>query len=573
MELPEVIKGFIAGLAFGGMLPVRPPQPTEVPVEQIEIAYYSDTLNLGDTMLLNCKLYPEDATHRAVDWESSDVSVASIQKINNETALLTTHNTGTIEITCRSTDGYGAYAVVKINIQQGQIFTSVSIAGVQGIPGNLSTRKAYVCFNYAPLTMDGRKLKVEIIDIASGDNTQYKVRDTAIPNIKEIETLYTSKKLKEYYSYISAHIYYIRYNIIATDGSDFRLLNQSIALGTNSQCAPASTMFGFYSSIINTLPTTLYLMVGYTILLGSSYSNTQCIYNDVEFEVVQGNEFIKIDNKSKEVTAIGVGVAIVKVRRTMVATRAATDEVMTEVEFTINCIEEIVPASGSGNFNYGLLSRNGGYFNYDVRYSITENEEVYKIVAGVGLAYKVKVDSVPVEYLELQDDNWIKFKKYGIQSLGIQGKLEKYNCQYDPNVATTSQLAYRSVDLNTLAPFHAINRINVGRAASNYISGNIKLVWTTLNVGGSNSIWGSQNGYTYNKIDCMYNADELKLLDRLYFVNTNNNTLTFTTIVGGGTSTAPIEVYVFEKLVDYNPTVTFQLHDNPNLFAKVEVNW
>lgn len=575
MELPERIKGFMAGLAFGGMLPVRLKQPTEIPVEQIEISYFSDTLNLGDTMLLSCKLYPEDATHRAVDWESSDPSVASVQKINNETALLTTYATGTIDITCRSTDGYGAYAVIKVNIQQGEIFKTLAFTTHSYYLGEKPVRKTALIFNYTPITADGNKMKFRVKDPISGENTEYSIRNTAIPNIKELECKFTTDDIRHYFTRYASLQYYQDFEVEATDGSGLKT-SFSIASGSgNTSCGPATTLYGSYctTNTNSTITSTLYLMIGFTIAMGAVIDNTQCLYNDAEIEIVSGGEFIKLNKDTKEVTAIGVGEVRLIVRRSTLL-RSNLNKSYVEYNFVINCIEyQNLSWSISASSALQLLNKDGDFIPADTMYTILENNNIYKII-GTRRAYKTEVESVPSEYVRLLDDGWFEMIKQPEAKISLQGYCYGYNPAVDPRV-TTSNLNAALLRLeNAVRVIPITTRLDIGTVASQYLDSSKKAVYVMAYMSDSGNYWRAANAYTERRIDCIYNADELRLIDTIYMSgNPTNSTLTLTSVTGTkpGTSGYPFEIYVFDKLVDRDVSVTFQLHDNNKLNSTITI--
>lgn len=71
-----------------------------VSVERLQIEKNETPLRIGQTQKLRCRIFPENATRRNVIWESSDVSVATIDKFGAVTA----YKPGKFKITAYSWD-------------------------------------------------------------------------------------------------------------------------------------------------------------------------------------------------------------------------------------------------------------------------------------------------------------------------------------------------------------------------------------------------------------------------------------------------------------------------------------
>ena len=71
-----------------------------VPVQSIRVARSEMPLRVGHSAGLSCRVYPANATRKGVIWESSDPSVASVDKFGEVSA----HEMGQVEITAYSWD-------------------------------------------------------------------------------------------------------------------------------------------------------------------------------------------------------------------------------------------------------------------------------------------------------------------------------------------------------------------------------------------------------------------------------------------------------------------------------------
>ncbi|MEM9235614.1 MAG: sulfatase-like hydrolase/transferase [Verrucomicrobiota bacterium] len=71
-----------------------------VPVKRLEVTAEESSLSTGQTMQLNCRIHPANATRNGVIWESSDPNVASIDKFG----LLTAYQPGKVTIQAYSWD-------------------------------------------------------------------------------------------------------------------------------------------------------------------------------------------------------------------------------------------------------------------------------------------------------------------------------------------------------------------------------------------------------------------------------------------------------------------------------------
>jgi arylsulfatase A len=70
------------------------------PVQQMRILVPEDTVQVGSSCVLECEVIPKEATLRSVIWQSSNPSIASIDKFGR----LTAHRAGDVEVTAWSWD-------------------------------------------------------------------------------------------------------------------------------------------------------------------------------------------------------------------------------------------------------------------------------------------------------------------------------------------------------------------------------------------------------------------------------------------------------------------------------------
>lgn len=75
-------------------------QKAYVPVERLQIVKGEVPLRVGGSKELECRIYPAEATRRGIVWQSSDPSVASVDKFG----VVTGHRKGNVEITAYSWD-------------------------------------------------------------------------------------------------------------------------------------------------------------------------------------------------------------------------------------------------------------------------------------------------------------------------------------------------------------------------------------------------------------------------------------------------------------------------------------
>lgn len=93
------------------------------PVEKILLTGIQDELIIGRTLQLAAAVLPENANNKAVEWRSSDESVASV----SESGLVTAKKAGQVTITCEAKDGRGASAKAGIKVVDIPDATSITV--------------------------------------------------------------------------------------------------------------------------------------------------------------------------------------------------------------------------------------------------------------------------------------------------------------------------------------------------------------------------------------------------------------------------------------------------------------
>ena len=93
--------------------PIRPVHVLTL-VSEIALSKSELTLKPGDVHRLMATVSPSDASNRAVKWESSDASVATV----NYNGYVTAVSVGTCTITCTAKDGSGTFAQCQVTVKE-----------------------------------------------------------------------------------------------------------------------------------------------------------------------------------------------------------------------------------------------------------------------------------------------------------------------------------------------------------------------------------------------------------------------------------------------------------------------
>lgn len=132
------------------------------------------TLNKGAATTLSVIAAPENATNKNVTWESSDVSVATVDKNGTVTAV----NGGAATITCTAVDGSKLTAKINIFVPSIAVdqkeYTVTSKDGLKvsfkyyGKPGNISISPKKCTYFAADMEQDGENVTLYILPDKAG---------------------------------------------------------------------------------------------------------------------------------------------------------------------------------------------------------------------------------------------------------------------------------------------------------------------------------------------------------------------------------------------------------------------
>ena len=93
---------------------VEPTLATSITLDQTNI-----TAIEGETVVLTATIYPDDVTEKAVVWSVSDVTIATIEPIDNVSAKITVLREGVATITATTIDGSNLSATCTIDVYSG----------------------------------------------------------------------------------------------------------------------------------------------------------------------------------------------------------------------------------------------------------------------------------------------------------------------------------------------------------------------------------------------------------------------------------------------------------------------
>ena len=165
-----------------------------VPASSITLNKQNATMNAGANLQLSATVYPTNASYRTATWESSDVTIATV----NENGLVHAIKPGNVTITAQSTDGYVSttcdivvsLATYEITDNGNNNYTNSEDAHVN----TLTYKRRYnhldwQCF-YVPFDMSYDDWK-DVIEVATINNLhQYDDNNDGIADRTEIELLY-----------------------------------------------------------------------------------------------------------------------------------------------------------------------------------------------------------------------------------------------------------------------------------------------------------------------------------------------------------------------------------------------
>ena len=129
--------------------PIRPVHVVTL-VSEIVLSKEELTLKPGDVHRLMATVSPSDASNKAVKWESSNASVATV----NYNGYVTAVSTGFCIITCTAKDGSGVYAQCGINVVQPVTDITLNQTSLSLLPGDVLMLSATV----SPANASNKKL-------------------------------------------------------------------------------------------------------------------------------------------------------------------------------------------------------------------------------------------------------------------------------------------------------------------------------------------------------------------------------------------------------------------------------
>lgn len=570
MAFNEKIKYFMYGLLLGSKQLERERGPLNIPVTRIEIGYVKDTFTKGESGLLTATIYPINASFKEVEWYSSDINVVAVNKLSPLACELITLETGTVTITCRATDGYGAEAKLIVNVQAGPVFTSLAFNryDMQGYIYFPTVAEGAMVFDYEPKTMNGNKFKLEVSDMYSGKDKPYKISDTGIGNIKKIKVLTDLNRptIEDYISRINNSFAYIDFTARTTDGSGI-VIKKELSVTTSVLNYASNTvrhlLFGTGESTYNingiTYTYSRNIPVGWNYLIlntGNGTNDSNQVYqcwgdNNYKVEIDDPDGCIEINNNI--LTAKKVGTCTVKVSHFGGWNGVIQVGDIVRIH-DITVIEE--PTE---------------YTSGDVRNSVALYDSKGQLIQGnyVMAGRKVFLGAIPVpfklrsistsnpEEIKINYDNSIEF---------IKGASNTSSYIYDIDVmdGTSMKKMTGNSGLNAQAV-----ELTSGVVTSEYMdAGKVACCCSPKLVSNNNSS-DFFDCHLIRLVDCIFNADELRLYETFFINNmTSNLGLTFNPT---SANRSPNKIYVFEKLTSGPAKVRFQLHNNSDVYTEVTI--
>ena len=134
----------------GGTLVVN---PATVPVTGVVLNIHSQELQIGDQLFLTATVQPENATNQNVMWESSNLSVASLE---NSTVTALAEGTATIRVTSLDNPAIYDECVVTVSDNTG-IDNHASDSGISIYPNPVKEE----------LKIKSEKLKIKNVEIVN----------------------------------------------------------------------------------------------------------------------------------------------------------------------------------------------------------------------------------------------------------------------------------------------------------------------------------------------------------------------------------------------------------------------
>lgn len=140
--------------------PTPSPEPTAVLVETVTLDKTTASIKVGESVTINAAIAPENAANKAVEWKSSDASVAKV-----ENGKVTAVKAGNADITATSTDGSNKSAVCKVTVTAADTSIKVKKLKISPAEASVAVKANYqLAYTWEPNNATDTKVKWEIAD-------------------------------------------------------------------------------------------------------------------------------------------------------------------------------------------------------------------------------------------------------------------------------------------------------------------------------------------------------------------------------------------------------------------------
>lgn len=536
------IKNFLYGYLIGQKPLGRERAPVDIPVTIVNIGYNSDTLTVGESMILTASVYPSDASYQEVEWSSSDINVLAVNKTTALSAEVRAISTGDVTITCKATDGYGATGTVIIHVQAGMTFETLSVN--QTLSSRLTDIRvatALIELNYTPVAMNGNLLNIEMAAPLSGNPTPFIIENTMFDNVKLIKNTFIGRTQEDYLNYSTGSLTYLRYSVRAQDGSGLLVSDVNIPSVAGTQLY--ESLYGQPGNI-SQFTGERWLKVGYQCRLTGLFNNFtgyQSIYlKDMTVEI-DDDTLIEVSN-DWIITGVKAGDTTVKVTLVDGRTGVCTLHIVSEATRASAPGIEIIDSTGQRvrMSYYGALNLVSGETYKGVgAMSTNTNGSVVKAIA-----------SGDVDVAVINSDG--TFTVIGDGSTRITFE-RTYNASSGEVTNTTNE---------TIQVY--ASGVNVGTCTSDYIkSGVVVYAYTHPNVYYS-------DGYCKNRISVSFNSNQARLVSIVKSPKPNElNTVTYTPEFNAYSGT--VNYYQFEKYTTGDVVLTFMVEGFPDTATQITI--
>lgn len=545
MAREDDIKNFLYGYLIGQKPLGRERAPVDIPVTIINIGYNSDTLTVGESMILLASVYPNDASYQELEWSSSDVSVMTVNKTTALSAEVRAISTGDVIITCKATDGYGATGTVIMHVQAGMIFETLSVNRIldDGI-FNIRIASALIELQYTPVAMDGSLLEIELAAPLTGNPTPYIVQNTMFDNIKMITNTFIGKIVEDYLNYQSSGggSRRLRFSVRATDGSGLSLLNEDVgSIGSEFYMS-------LYGQKSNTSggTNTRSLKIGYQTNLAGLFNNIHgyqsMYYKDTVVEIEDDTVITMTEDWI--ITGVKEGDTTIKI--TFVDGRTTTCKLHIVPEALTTLSPDIV-----------IIDSTGQRVKMDYEGALNlVNDNTYKGVASINASNQN--GGLVKAVLSGNSDVAVINSDGTFTVVGPGGTDIGFDRTYISSGGEVTTRNYVSIRVYA-------NEITVGTCTSEYIKRGLVVYAFT-----SSPVWYS-NKYCKNKINVSFNSNQAELLDVITAIRPSPlNTVTYNpALTSGGVGT--INYYQFEKYTTDDVVITFMVEGFPDTATQITI--